>query len=413
MNKYKFFISILACVFVLGCAAKKQIMPLEEATIRESTNPAEVLVEAKGVGYTTEEAIQDARRSAVWAVVEGGSDPLLQTQEERARFKAIREEFYSVPMLNKFISDETRAIVERLELEGGIIKITKHFTVNERMMREDLENWNPPIIIRRPEILPTIMVIPEVPKGQNPVEMMSEDPTLKHAAQVIESYLTNRRYDVQAPEQKITIDSLTEAQQAFKGMEDDYSYQTALSTGSDVYVTFTLDIQTRDVGGSTVRKAIVGVRAYETATALLLGTETGYSEERPEADLVVIEEAVHGAIDKVLSRINAYWKEALKRGVPYKLVISIQGDFDSDEREDIAFAMSRVMKQNCKSSKENIATEQTLDYLVWVDSTQITNSRDLYATLRRDFSTEFRQGQLRSINITGKLILLRVTETGN
>ena len=407
MNKYKFFISILTCVFVLGCAAKKPIPPVDDAIILESTNPAEVLVEAKGVGYTTEEAIQDARRSAVWVVVEGGSDPLLQTQEERAKFSTIREEFYSVPMLNKFISDETRAIVERLELEGGIIKITKHFTVNKRMLDDELKGRGiiPPVILP----LPTIMVIPEVPKGQNPVEIMSEDPTLKHAAQVIESYLTNRKYDVQVPEQKVTIDGLTEAQQAFKGMEDDYSYQLALAIGSDVYITFTLDMQTRDVGGSTVRKAIAGVRAYETTTARLLGTETGYSEERPEADLVVIEEAIHGAIDNVLSRINAYWK----RDVQYKLVVSIQGDFDSDEREDIAFAMSRVIKQNCKGSRENIATEQTLDYLVWVEPKQISDSRELYGVLRRDFPTEFPRGQLRSINITGKLILLRVTETGN
>jgi hypothetical protein len=171
-------------------------------------------------------------------------------------------------------------------------------------------------------------------------------------------------------------------------------------------------MQTRNVGGSTVRKAIVGVRAYETTTARLLGTETGYSEERPVADLVVIEEAIHGAIDKVLSRINAYWKQDLERGVQYKLVASIQGDFNSDEREDIAFAMSRAIKQNCKLSKENIATERTLDYLVWVDPNQITDSRDLYAALRRDFPTEFRQGELRSINITRKLILLRVTEKG-
>ena len=229
MNKYKFFISILTCVFVLGCAAKKPIPPVDDAIILESTNPAEVLVEAKGVGYTTEEAIQDARRSAVWVVVEGGSDPLLQTQEERAKFSTIREEFYSVPMLNKFISDETRAIVERLELEGGIIKITKHFTVNKRMLDDELKGRGiiPPVILP----LPTIMVIPEVPKGQNPVEIMSEDPTLKHAAQVIESYLTNRKYDVQVPEQKVTIDGLTEAQQAFKGMEDDYSYQLALAIG--------------------------------------------------------------------------------------------------------------------------------------------------------------------------------------
>jgi hypothetical protein len=420
MNKYRITICLLVCAFLFGCAAKREV-PLEEVpppsnlpiakegTIIDYTNPAEILVEAAGIGPNTDAAILDARRSAIYVVLLGGSDPLLQTQEERSKFELIQEDFYSQANIANFIPWESREIESRLTIEGGKVKVTKHFKVNKRMMSEELERRG---IIKPPPPLPTIMVIPEVPKGQDPVDAMSEDVTLKHAAQVIESYLTNRRYNVQVPEQKVTIDGLVEAQQAFKGMEDDYSYQLALSIGSDVYITFTLDMQTRNVGGSTVRKAIVGVRAYETTTARLLGTETGYSEELPAADLVVIEEAVHGAIDKVLSRINAYWKQDLEQGVQYKLVVSIQGDFDSDEREDIAFAIDRVIKQNCKFAKLNIKTEKTLDYLVWVDPEQITDSTDLYGALRRDFPMEFQQGQLRSINITGKLILLRVTEKG-
>jgi hypothetical protein len=419
MNKYRITICLLVGAFLFGCAAKvpvpvSNLPEAKEATIIDYTNPAEILVKATGIGPNTDIAILDARRSAVYVVLLGGSDPLLQTQEERLKFEAIQEDFYSQSNIANYIPWESQEIESRLTIEEGRrVKVTKHFKVNKREIEDYLTKMSvhtpPPDI---PPVPVMIMVIPEVPKGEEPVETMNADAMLKHAAQVIESYLTNRKYDVQVPEQKRTLDGLIEAQQAFKGMENDYSYQLALSIGSDVYITFTLDMQTRNVGGSTVRKAIVGVRAYETTTARLLGTETGYSEERPVADLVVIEEAIHGAIDKVLSRINAYWKQDLERGVQYKLVASIQGDFNSDEREDIAFAMSRAIKQNCKLSKENIATEQTLDYLVWVDPNQITDSRDLYAALRRDFPTEFRQGELRSINITRKLILLRVTEKG-
>lgn len=421
MNKYRIIICLLVGAFLFGCAAKvpvpvSNLPEAKEATIIDWSNPAEILVNATGVGPNTDAAILDARRSAVYVVLLGGSDPLLQTQEERLKFEPFQEDFYSQTNVANYIPWESREIESRLAIEEGArVKITKHFKVNRRMIRDWLVEWGivPPVLELIEAVgLPMIMVIPEVPKGKDPVETMNADVTLKHAAQVIESYLTNRRYDVQVPEQMRTLEGLVEAQQAFKGMEDDYSYQLALSIGSDVYITYTIDMQTRDAGGSTVRKAIVGVRAYETTTARLLGTETGYSPERPVADLVVIEEAVHGAIDKVLSRINAYWKEDLKRGVQYKLVVSIQGDFDLDEREDIAFAMSRVIKQNCKFSKERIATEQTLDYLVWVDPNQITDSRELYGVLRRDFPTEFRQGQLRSINITRKLVLLRVTEKG-
>ena len=54
MNQHKFFVSILACVFVLGCAAKAPITPSREATITDSINPAEVMVETAGVGYNTD-----------------------------------------------------------------------------------------------------------------------------------------------------------------------------------------------------------------------------------------------------------------------------------------------------------------------------------------------------------------------
>jgi len=252
-----------------------------------------------------------------------------------------------------------------------------------------------------------IMVVPEVPKGEDPVDTMNRDPRLKHAAQSIESYLTSRKYDVQVPEQKLVIDGLTEAQQGIKGLENDLSYQLALAIGSDVYITFTVDIQERRLGGSIVRKASVGVRAYETTTARLLGTETGYSQERPSADLPLIEEAINGAIDNVLTRLNAYWKDDLTRGVQYKVTFSIQGKFSEEDNEDIGFAINRIIKKNTKSFKENVIADRTFDYLVWVDPKLISSSRELYSALRQDYSGK---GQLRSINITRKLLLLRITE---
>jgi len=413
MKKFEFVVYALVCIFAIGCAASKSpILPVSrEATIVESTNPAEVMVEASGIGKTTDEALLDARRAAVAVILLGGTDPLLQTPEEKSKFEFVQEEIYSIPTINQYISWESKEIKSRIKLEGGSkIKLTKTFKVNKRMLEEEMgrrQIMKPRVEITTEIGLPMIMVIPEVQKGEGPIEAMNGDPVLKHAAQSIESYLTGRKYDVLVPEQKVNIDVLTEAQQGIKGMENDYSYQLALAIGSDVYITYTVDMQSREVGGSTVRKATVGVRAYETTTARLLGTETGYSKERPATDLAVVEEAIHGAIDNVLSRVNAYWKDDLTRGVQYKLTINIQGDFDENQREDIGFAISRAIKQNTKSSKENVATDQTFDYLVWVDSKKISDSRELYAALKQDYSSK---GQLRSVNITRKLILLKVTD---
>ncbi|MGB9595547.1 MAG: DUF6175 family protein [Candidatus Poribacteria bacterium] len=412
MGKYVFLIYALIGLFIIGCAGKAPILPISrEATIIESTNPAEVMVEATGIGRNTDEALLDARRAAIAVVLLGGSDPMLQTQDEKSKFEFIQTDIYSVPNINQYISWESTEIKNRIKIDGGSkIKLTKTFKVNKRMLEEEMvrrQVIKPRLQITETIGLPMIMVVPEVPKGEDPVDTMNRDPRLKHAAQSIESYLTSRKYDVQVPEQKLVIDGLTEAQQGIKGLENDLSYQLALAIGSDVYITFTVDVQERRLGGNIVRKASVGVRAYETTTARLLGTETGYSQERPTADLPLIEEAISGAIDNVLTRLNAYWKDDLTRGVQYKVTFSIQGNFSEDDNEDIGFAINRIIKKNTKSYKENVIADKTFDYLVWVDPKLISNSRELYSVLRQDYSGK---GQLRSINITRKLLLLRVTD---
>src|SRR5512136_3122435 len=108
MGKYRFVIYALVCVFIIGCAAKAPILPVSrEATIIESTNPAEVMVEATGIGRTTDEALLDARRSAIAVILLGGSDPMLQTPDEKSKFEFIQTDIYSVPTINQYISWES------------------------------------------------------------------------------------------------------------------------------------------------------------------------------------------------------------------------------------------------------------------------------------------------------------------
>jgi hypothetical protein len=393
---------------------KSNLPTSKEATLIESTNPAEVMVLATGIGegkkkHLTENAILDARRAAVYFIMLGGTDPLLQTQEERDKFTEVQEKYFARTQVNRYIAWEADAFESRRKIaKGKKLKIEKYFKVNKKLLSEDLTTEGILIEIEGP--LPFIMVIPEVKKGENPIERISSDPRLKQGARVIESYLTARQYDVQVPDQMVAIQVLTEAQQSMKGMEEDYGYQLALSIGSDVYITYSIEIESRSMGSSTVRKAMVSVRAYETTTARLLGTETGYSAERPSPELAVIEEAINDAVDKVLSRISAYWKEDLNRGMQYKLIFSIEGDFDEDEREKIAFAISDLIEKFCRHYKENVVTESTLDYLVWAKADQFSKSSKLYRALKKSFPEEFEGGKLKSININRKLILLKIVE---
>ncbi len=415
----KIIVSVLVCLLMVssveGKKKPKSNLPIsKEATLIESTNPAEVMVLATGIGegkkkHLTENAILDARRAAVYFVLLGGTDPLLQTQEERDKFTEVQEKYFSKAQVNRYIAWEADAFESRRKIaKGKKLKIQKHFKVNKKLLKDDLSADGILIEIEGP--LPFIMVIPEVKKGESPIERISSDPRLKQGARVIESYLTARQYDVQVPDQMVAIQALTEAQQSMKGMEEDYGYQLALSIGSDVYITYSIEIESRDMGSSTVRKAMVSVRAYETTTARLLGTETGYSAERPSPELAVIEEAINDAVDKVLSRISAYWKEDLNRGVQYKLIFRIEGDFDEDEREEIAFVISDLIEAFCNHSRENVVTESTLDYLVWAKADQFSKSSKLYRALRKSFPDEFEGGKLKSININRKLILLSIVE---
>jgi len=401
----------------------------KQATLIESVSPAEVTVRATGIGYwktkmskkkdmenfLLKSAEDDARKAAVYFVLHGGTDPLIKQDEEKASFAKIQEEFFDRDNILQFITREgsellsrtKRTIKKKKEYE---LHIEKAYKINKQGLQTVLVDRG--ILISRAELtdligLPFIMVLPAVKKGQNPIQLMQSDANLSHAAKVIEGYLTQKQYDVVVPEQQVSLSELSAAQQSLKDVEEDYSYQLALSIGSDVYITYEVNISNEKLG---TKKAIISVRAYETTTARLLGTETGYSPAAKVAEMALIENAVNDGIDKVLSRINAYWKEDVGRGLQYKIIVSISTDFDEDEAEEISFAFADILEEIAKNKKykENIVTDQTLDYLVWCDPEMYDKSTKVYRKIKKTFGNEFDDGVLKKVNINRKLILLKV-----
>jgi len=256
--------------------------------------------------------------------------------------------------------------------------------------------------------LPTLMALPEVKSGMNPMEELRSNAILKQGASVIESYLTQKKYNVIAPEQAAQIYEQQKAQLSIKGHEEDLSYMIALSVGSDIYVSYTITVDTRKVGSSDVRKASVSVRAYETTTARLLGVETGYSEESAAPAAALVEAAVTNALNNVISRINSYWQEDLKNGVQYKIIFSITGEFDEDTRYDIADAAAKTLKKIAGRTKENVVSDNTIDYLAWIQDKDLQSPSSLFRELRREFGNNFSQGKLKQITLNRKLIVVGV-----
>ncbi|MCX6136191.1 MAG: DUF6175 family protein [Ignavibacteriales bacterium] len=405
--------------------AQENLPKSREAVFIEMNGPGEVLVKAKGIGgvsgmfgFKEEEslkiALEDAKKAAVYLVVYGGAglDPVIKTPEEKNKFASFENDFFWSENLRKYIVWEAQSLDSRVKLAGGDkIKVEKQFRISRQAIITDLTERG--ILQGTKELaeeigLPTMMALPDVKPGQNPLEQLRTDAVLKQGASVIESYLTARKYDVIAPDQAEQIFQQHRAQLALKGQEEDLSYAIALSVGSDVYITYTISIENRMVGSTQVHKASVSVRAYETTTARLLGTETGYSEESAAPATALVEAAITNALNNVMSRINGYWTDDVKIGLQYKVIFNLTGKFDEDTRYDIADAVSKTLKKICNRTKENVVSEKTIDYLVWVSNKDMQSPTSFFRETRREFLANFSKGKLRQINLNRKLMILGI-----
>jgi len=389
-----------------------------EAFLVESVSATEVRIEATGIGigkkkYLMDSADLDARRSALNFVLTGGTDPLLTSAAEKEQFAHVAESFFAPDTANSFISWAQKGVVSRVKIrKGKALKLTRQFVVNSGQVR----NWlvAHAVLASVSQLrdligMPFIMVLPQVGKGENPLTSLVSNDQLRQAAGVIESFLTARRYDVVVPEQAATMQSLNDAQLMVKDVEEDMAYKLALTQGCDVYITYGVTVDHQLVGGTRTGKASVSVKAFETTTARNLGSETGYSHERPVADNALVEEAVNDAIDKVLSRLTSYWKEDVQRGIQYRIIFNVNGDFGEDELEEMQDLVPDALDHTCRTVKENIIGDKTMDYIVWVDPAVADRSSRLYRQLR-EYVKDSGDGvwRLRKININRKMLLLKI-----
>ncbi len=402
---------LLIVLLLAGCTVLQAQLPeSREAIFVETFSSSEVSLRAKGIGKEVEDAENDARKAAVYFVLYNGTDPLLQTEEERRNFQKIENDFFNLANINNYITFFGNEILSRVRLRDGV-KVEKFVRVNKEKLAQDLARRG--IIASRSDLAeaignPIIMVLPEVPRGQSPVEALQNDVELKKGAEVIESFLTARKYMVEVPEQRQVITELAEAQANLKHMETDIAYQLALTIGADIYITYNVQIEKGTFGN----KASVGCRAFETTTGRLLGTETGFSPERPStATAALIEEAMNSAIDKTLARIDAYWKKDLENGQQYKLIFRIIGDYK--DPLEISDAVEDVLKKISTNMRQIAITDRTLDYVIWQRDFNtptklfraLENALNSNPTIRKNFA------KLKRLSLNRKLLLLAIDNT--
>ena len=396
-----------------------------QAKIVEVVSSSEVMIEAtgiyKGKGKKSKhkkkdvdkkgvsKAILDSKRAAIHFLLFGGTDPIITKTEEKKKFESYEADYFGEDVISNYFTYEDVTIRKKVKIDGGEgLKLVKRFKVNKDLIIRNLENSG--VIIGQTELAtsmgnPFIMVLPSVKKGESPIDLLSTNKFYRHAATVVESYLTAKQYDVLVPEQVASLEELNTAQLDLGDREEDYAYQLALSIGSDVYIEF--DGASEDAGYGT-KKYSITLRAFETTTGRLLGAETGYSQGRKGESMVSVEEAMNDAIDKVLSRVNSYWKSDLSSGIQYKLVINLSTEFDEDEVEEVQFAVMDAIEEVANKSKENIVTAQTLDYLIWCDGEKYDKSSKIYRYIKKYFKKEGTSGVLRRVNVNRKMVILKV-----
>ena len=411
MKHAAFLFAIMFMSLLSSNVSANNLPRSRQASFVESYSPSEVTIKATGIGKKTKYAIMDARKAAVFFVLLLGTDPALKTQEEKNKFEAIQEDFFSNDNIMKYISWEATKVISAVKIRTPIKgrKITKMIRVNKKLLIDDLVGRG--IMMSQTDIAdaignPFIMVIPEAPKGQTPLQVLDKNPLAKHSASVIESYLTAHKYDVQVPQASDQLTNQIKMQAGIKGVEEDVGYQLALAIGCDVYIVYAGRVSQEKMG----KKASLTCKAYETTTARLLGTETGYSHVRDVADEVLIEEAMNDAIEKVMSRVRSYWQDDLKKGLQYKLIFKISGDFDEDQLEDIQGSVGDMIDDMFARSKENVVSEKTMDYLVWAKKDDYKRASKIYRKFRKGLPKKESDVKVTKISINRKLLIMEIKE---
>lgn len=250
------------------------------------------------------------------------------------------------------------------------------------------------------ENLPTIMVLPaHSGKGSSELQVVSNNPMSKAMMESINSYLTQKRYNVKSLEGESQLEDVVKMQNDIANTDDDLSYLASLALGADVYVKFS--------GSVTTENATVEVNAYETSTGRLLGSQTAEVKNNGHTDQANLRANVQSAARKAMpnleQKILAYWKLDLQKGIQYKVVMNLKGEFTDSQIEDIHDAAVQSLRKNFNSVTVNVMTDRTIDLVVYADPGRYTDAQDVYSQIRQLLKG---QAETKKINITKKMILM-------
>ena len=133
MKQNKIALTFLLISFINGFAFS-QLPVSKQATLVETVSSSEVMIEAtgiyKGKGKSDRKkkkdvekkgmsgAAMDAKKSAVYFVLFGGTDPLLSTVDEQQKFGAHEGFFFNKDNVSNYITYEDTQVIKKLKTDG-------------------------------------------------------------------------------------------------------------------------------------------------------------------------------------------------------------------------------------------------------------------------------------------------------
>lgn len=387
------FLTVFLCVdnlFAKKCESNKNPTPaIYEATFVESSGTSEVMVRASGVGCSMEEAAKEAKKTAIWFVLESGEQPILKSDAEKTKAYGFEVKMYQNP--EKYI--RWTSDLKSKSKNDNKTKVTYIFRVDVAMLRSELAAGG--VIATMEEIgeeigLPTISVFAD--KGGD---------YAKTAVAVIQEYFQDNDLEVYKASQGAAVDKIVSKISMLEGAETDPMHDMALSLGTDVYA----KVNYSGARGAIGMKASVAVEVFETASGKMLGSTTGYSAERRVTDPnALIQEAVNDASSKVLSQIKKEWMKMAKSGKPFKITV-LSSSSDGAAVDDAVYgALKKLTK---KPIKRQAGGKSTFTYIAYIKN--FSNAYELFQAIKKSYSGP---GQLEKVSDSGSFLVFKAAGSG-
>lgn len=379
----KWLALVLLLGFLIACASapspsKPDDPPTSfQASFVEAYSVDSVIIRASAQGLDNQDAINHARKTAIWFVL-FAEQPGLLTPEQQQKF--IEHQSYFYRNAPRYILHEGPIIDRRIE--QGKTQISREFRVNLSPLRQDLIQKG---------ILPSISPV----KFNDPsIAIISDHP---QANAVFVEYLQARGWPIRVLDQQARIQDLI-TQAGFISGQLDPHYLLALQAGNDIYIELSVNVSERQRVQQRLAQASISAKAYFTATGEQIASASGFSPERNVAgNQAIIAEAAHQAAHRLSLQLSQAWSARQDQGKTFKLVFS----FDP-ELGDLSNWVHPLLQSQCESVRRGPAGQSSVDYLV---SCGQTDSLTLLEKLSRHYTGP---GQLIRQLDSGQLLMIHI-----